>query len=338
MPTDAEFLKSLIFKGMSRRGALAEFADSLHPSDSQSLRGAVMSARESAAAADVVKLVRPSDEELDLYGVTHPGKVRPENQDHFLVCTVHPQVVIHGTSLPNPETLPLRGTRLATILVVADGVGGADSGSDAARLATEAIMRYVSSTLRCYHAAGQASDDEFLEALRAAALEAHERVRSEAAQRTGKKQMATTLTLAIAVWPWLYVVQVGDSRAYFYLDGTIRQLTKDQTIGQDLVDKGVLPRERLERSPFRNVLSSAIGADEALPVVTRVDISERGSLVMLCSDGLIKHVNDDEITEAFNNIKSSEQVATELLDLALSRGGSDNITIIVGRAPLRASA
>src|SRR5688500_8622854 len=98
--------------------------------------------------------VRPEDDELDLFGITHRGKVRPENQDHFLVSTVHPQVVIHGTSLPDPESLPLRGTRLATVLVLADGVGGATDGSLAARVATEAVMRYVASTLRSYHAAG----------------------------------------------------------------------------------------------------------------------------------------------------------------------------------------
>jgi len=295
-----------------------------------------MSVGESAAAGAIsVQRARPSDEELDLFGVTHRGKVRSENQDHFLVCTVHPQVVIHGTSLPLPEALPLRGTRLATIFVVADGVGGATSGSDAARLATEAITRYVSSTLRCYHSAGTASDDEFHAALRAAALEAHETVRSEAAHRTGQKQMASTLTVGVAVWPWLYVIQVGDSRAYLYVGGAVRQLTRDQTIGQELVDKGVLPRDRLERSPLRNVLSSAIGADEALPDVTRVSISELGTCVMLCSDGLTKHVSDDEIASALGIAKSSEQVATQLLELALSRGGTDNVTIVVGRAPLR---
>lgn len=294
-----------------------------------------MSVGESTASADsIVIRARPSDEELDLFGVTHRGKVRAENQDHFLICTVHPQVVIHGTSLPLPEALPLRGTRLATILLVADGVGGAALGSDAARLAAEAITRYVSSTLRCYHTAGTASDDEFLAALRAAALEAHDRVRAEAAHRTGNKQMATTLTVGIAVWPWLYVVQVGDSRAYLYVGGAVRQLTRDQTIGQELVDQGVLPRERLERSPLRNVLSSAIGADAALPDVGRVNVSELGTCVMLCSDGLTKHVSDDEIASALGKAKSSEQVATELLELALSRGGTDNVTIVVGRAPL----
>jgi protein phosphatase len=269
-----------------------------------------------------------------MFGITHRGNVRTENQDQFLVCTVHPQVVIHGTSLPDSEGLPLRGTRLASIFVIADGVGGASAGSEAARVATEAITRYVTSTLRCYHAAGTSSDEVFLDALRAAALEAHAAVRSKSALRPDGGRMATTLTLTIVVWPWLYVVQVGDSRAYLY-DGTLHQITRDQTIGQELVDQGILPLDRLARSPFRNVLSSALGADEALPVVTRVDIRERRTCLLMCSDGLTKHVSHAEIDSAFQKIKSSEQLARDLLDLALSRGGSDNITIIAARAPLK---
>ncbi len=295
-----------------------------------------MALAKSSTATTPQSSSRPADEELDLFGITHCGNVRAENQDHFLICTVHPQVVIHSTSLPDPQALPLRGTRLATILVVADGVGGADSGSDAARVATETITRYVASALRSYHSAGTATDDEFLDALRAAALEAHGAVRSEAALRPGNRQMATTLTVSIAVWPWLYVVQVGDSRAYFYADGTLSQITHDQTIGQELVDKGVLSRERLKQSPLRNVLSSAIGADEAVPDVTRVDIRERASVLLMCSDGLTKHVTDEEIAERARNVKSSEQLGRELLDLALSRGGTDNITIVVARAPVGA--
>lgn len=274
---------------------------------------------------------RPSDEELDLFGITDPGKVRAENQDHFLVCTVHPQVVVHATSLPDVETLPLRGTRLATLLLVADGVGGAAAGSDAARVATEAIMRYVSSTLRCYHTAGTSTDTEFLQALKAAALEAHDAVRAEAAVRTGNPKMATTLTVGMAVWPWFYVVQVGDSRCYMLLKGKLQQLTRDQTIGQHLVDQGLLPRERLRSSPFKNVLSSAIGGDEASPEVTHVRI-DRASAVLLCSDGLTKHVSDEEIEKHMQAMTSSEQLSRDLLELALSRGGVDNTTIVVGRA------
>jgi len=283
---------------------------------------------------DSAKWIRPTDDELDLFGITHQGKVRAENQDHYLISTVHPQVVIHDTSLPSTDQLPLRGTRLATVMVLADGVGGAAAGSEAAQLATESVMRYVSCTLRSYHAAGRSTEDELLTALTSAALEAHEAVKAEAALRTDHRQMASTLTVGIVIWPWAYVVQVGDSRAYIYTDGKLRQITRDQTVGQALVDQGVIPADRLENSPLKHILSSAIGADEALPDVIRVDMKERGSLILLCSDGLNKHVTDDEIAAAIADMKSSEQLATDLLELALSRGGTDNITIIAGRAPL----
>ncbi len=278
---------------------------------------------------------RPTDEELDMFGITHQGKVRPDNQDHFLICTVHPQAVIHGTSLPTIDTLPMRGTRLTTLLVVADGVGGAAAGSDAARLATESVMRYVATTLRCYHTAGARSDAEFLSALRAAAMDAHDAVRAEAMSRPDAKRMATTLTVSITVWPWMYFLQVGDSRGYIFQGGKLRQVTRDQTVAQQLIDDGAMKQEQLRNSPLKNVLARAIGADEATPEVTRIDITDRASTVLLCSDGLTKHVTHDEISAHLANMRSSEQVTRELLELALARGGTDNITLIVVRAPVK---
>jgi len=275
---------------------------------------------------------RPRDSELDLFGITHPGLVRDGNQDHFLLCTVHPQVVVHGTSLPDLDTLPLRGQRLATIMLVADGVGGAAGGGTAARIATESITRYVSSTLRCYHAAGSTNEQEFEQALRDAALEAHAAVRADAEANLGGDQSATTLTLGIVVWPWLYVVQVGDSRCYIYGHGRLRQVTRDQTVAQTLVDQGLLAADRVKASPFSNVLASALGADEARPEVTRHDLSERGAVVLVCSDGLTKHVKDDEIAERVASMRSAEQLCRDLLQLCLDRGGYDNITIVAGRA------
>jgi serine/threonine protein phosphatase PrpC len=275
---------------------------------------------------------KPSDREIDMFGVTHPGKVRKDNQDHFLLATVHPQVVIHGTSLPLPDQLPLRGQRLASLLLVADGVGGSSAGADASRLATETVTKYVSSSLRCYHTVGTANEAEFLDALRTAALEAHDAVRADGAGRLGGQTTATTLTLGIVVWPWLYVLQVGDSRCYTYFDGRMRQVSRDQTVAQDLVDKGILPAERAASTKLSNVLSSAIGAIEARPEVTRVDVRERGTVILVCSDGLTKHVSDAEIAEHFRTMKSAEQVCHALVDRALERGGSDNITIVVGRS------
>lgn len=273
---------------------------------------------------------KPRDTELDLFGLTHPGKVRRENQDHFLVGTVHQQVAVHGTSLPTPEALPLRSERLATMLLVADGVGGGWAGRDASHLAVESITRYVSSTMRCFHTAGRRAEQEFLAALREAALEAHESVRAQAAERKGTRGMATTLTVALAVWPRMYVVQVGDSRCYYYLDGQLRRLTRDQTVAQDLVDKGALPAERAAESPLSHVLASAIGGREAAPEVTSLDLSRR-CVVLLCSDGLTKHVSDEELADRIGASQSSEQLCRSLLDLALERGGSDNITVLTGR-------
>jgi serine/threonine protein phosphatase PrpC len=281
---------------------------------------------------------RPADEELDLFGLTHRGKVRTENQDQFLLCTVHPEVVLRSTSIPDPQALAIRGQRLATIMLVADGVGGTAGGSTASRLATEAVIRYVASSLRRYHGTEASSEDEFTAALRAAAIAAHDAVRIEAESRPDERQMATTLSLGIVMWPWLYVVQVGDSRCYVYADGTLRQITRDQTLAQDLVDRGILAKERAHASPLSHVLSSAIGAPEATPEVTRVDIRERGSVVLVCSDGLTKHVTDAEIAEHLGRMRNAEQVARELLQLALERGGTDNITMVIGRALKKGSA
>jgi len=276
--------------------------------------------------------VRPHDSELDLFGLTHVGRVRKENQDHFMLCTVHPQVVVHGTSLPDADKLPLRGERLATYMLVADGVGSGAGGGEASRLALETITQYVASSLRSYHAAGDASDQEFYDALTKAALEAHAAVRARHAEHPGSG-MATTLTLAVAVFPWMYVTQVGDSRCYRYWDGELTQLTRDQTIAQGLVDQGILPADRISKSPFSNVLASAIGGEEAMPVVTRIEIP-RGCVLLLATDGLTKHVSTAEIKEHIEQMTSSEQLCRSLLDLTLERGGTDNVTLIAARAPL----
>lgn len=279
---------------------------------------------------------KPRDDELDLYGVTHPGKVRTENQDHFLVATIHQHIVLHGTSLPDTESMPLRGQRLGTIMMVADGVGGGTSGGDASQLAVATISSYVTSTMNCFHARGREAEQQFYEALKQAALEAHDAVRAESATRVAaspvpnRKSMSTTLTLALAVWPWMYVLQVGDSRCYSYWDGKLEQITRDQTLAQDLVDQGVLSRADAPQSLLANVLSSAVGSPVFEPVVTRIR-SDWNNVHLLCSDGLTKHVPDERIAERLRTMTSARQVCEQLLQDALDDGGSDNVTVVVGR-------
>jgi protein phosphatase len=135
----------------------------------------------------------------------------------------------------------------------------------------------------------------------------------------------------------MYVTQVGDSRCYRYWDGELLQMTRDQTVAQGLVDQGVLPADRAANSPFSHVLSSAVGGGEATPVVNRIEIP-RGCVILLCTDGLTKHVDADELAKEIKTMESSEQLCRRLLEMALDRGGSDNITIIAARAPLPKAA
>jgi protein phosphatase len=274
---------------------------------------------------------KPRDDEIDLFGLTHVGKVRSENQDHFLLCTLHREMLVYGTSLPAVDQLPLRSERMATLGIVADGAGGSAAGGAASHLAVATIARYVTHTMECFYGNDPTDEARFLDALRAVALEAHAAVRAAAAEQPDLEGMATTLTLVMGVWPHAYVVQVGDSRCYHWSDGRLERVTRDQTVAQDLVDRGVLPEEKAQSSPMSNVLSSAIGARTAAPVVTRMALT-RHSAVLLCSDGLTKHVSDDEIAATLRKAPSSEQACRTLLQRALDAGGTDNITVVLGRA------
>jgi protein phosphatase len=240
-------------------------------------------------------------------------------------------LVVHASSLGNVDDLPLRSERLATLAMVADGVSGAAAGAEASRLALASIVRYVSHTMQAIQKVDPDDEQAFGAELRAAVLSAHAAV-LDAAERTGQGRMATTLTLLISLWPQAYIVQVGDSRCYYWHDGTLQRITRDQTVAQDLVDAGALTPEAARESPYGHLLSSALGADQATPVVTAIRV-QRGCAALLCSDGLTTHVTDDEIADALRRATSSEQACRDLLQLALDRGGHDNITVLVARAP-----
>ena len=271
---------------------------------------------------------RPTDAEIDVYGLTHPGKERAENEDHFLVCQLRKQIDVYLTSLPDLAGLSSDGERLAFLAMVADGVGGTERGEEASRLSVEAITRYVTDNIQSYYAADLGDDRPFVKTLSDAALRCHADLVRRAKEAPGGPSMATTLTLFIGIWPRIYLVQIGDSRYYLLRDGVLTQVSRDQTIAQDLIDQGVLARAHGSR--WADVLSSAIGGSDARPVITRID-QDRSYVHLLCSDGLTKHVSDERITERLRSMTSSRQACEDLLQDALDGGGTDNITIIVVR-------
>jgi len=272
---------------------------------------------------------KPRDDEIDAFGLTHAGKVRRDNQDHYLLCTLHKTIRVHSTSLPKPDFVDRPSERLAMVAMVADGVGGAAGGETASRSAVVTVAAYLTHVMECYYRVDPRDEQAFFNALLDAAREAHQAVLTRAKADAGLEGMATTLTIGLGVWPSLYVLHVGDSRLYLLRDQVLTQLTRDQTWAQDLVDEGVLPPAVAPTSPLSHVLTSAIGGASA-PQVTRFEL-QRGDTALFCTDGLTKHVPDARIRECLTTMSSAQGACAVLLEDALAGGGSDNITIVVIR-------
>jgi serine/threonine protein phosphatase PrpC len=277
---------------------------------------------------------KPREDEIDAHGVTHPGKVRRDNQDHFLLCSLRRQVVVRGSSIPEADGLLGESTRLASLAMVADGVGGAARGETASRIALTAVTQYVSRSMRCYYGASD-SDQEFYDALKEGAQQCHAELRRLGEEDPDYSGMATTLTLYLGIWPRAYLLQVGDSRCYLLRDGELSQITRDQTMAQEMVDLGVMKKEDVAGTRLEHTLTSSIGGRHTEPKITRIDMTW-GNVLLLCSDGLTRHVPDERIRDALRSMTSARQAAETLLQEALDGGGTDNITIVVGRAVQRA--
>ena len=278
---------------------------------------------------------KPLDEEIDVYGMTHQCLVRKNNQDHFLLGSLRKQMQVLQTSLPLSVDVGPPDERVAFLAMVADGVGGGPRGEAASQFALAAITQYVTSSAQCYYAAG-ATDETFVQNLEDGARRVHADLLARAEHDPDLKGMATTLTLWLGVWPRVYLLQVGDSRCYLYRNGTLTQISRDQTMAQELLDQGALSRTDAARTPLANVLSSSIGGGQNAPVVTMAK-NERGHIWLLCSDGLTKHVPDAKIAQRLKEMKSARQACETLVQDALDGGGTDNVTVIVG-TPFREDA
>ena len=290
-----------------------------------------MSATVGKSLVDSIDVSRkPRDDEIDVHGLTHPGKVRAENQDHFLLSSVHKHVEILSTSLTGRQLSPLGDERVVFLAMVADGVGGGEGGEEASATAVQNALQYVVKGMDCYYRS-DSTEEAFIAELQKTADACHRAVVARAREEGVEGTMATTLTLWMGVWPWYYLMQVGDSRYYLWRNGVLTQVSRDQTIAEELVQKGVFTRAIASRSQFAHVLSSSIGGDQTMPVVTKLK-ADWHNVHLLCSDGLTKHVSDDQIAQRLATMTSARQCAEQLLQDALDGGGTDNVTIIVGRA------
>jgi serine/threonine protein phosphatase PrpC len=265
---------------------------------------------------------------VDVAGLTDVGRKRKANDDHFVIAALQRTVVIRHTSLPSERVFDrLRGLE-GLLMMVADGVGGRPKGALASETAITALVEYIGEAAGCFNQLDVDQEHQFLERLELGVLEAHRRLLATGDARYGP---ATTLTMAMLIWPRAYLVHVGDSRAFYFRKGRLRQLTRDQTTGEYLVDVGAWTEEQARSSPIGTGLASALGSEELSPVIGLVDL-QPGDTLMLCTDGLTKHVPDERIVELLGGAASAEAACRALVDAALAEGGTDNITTVVARA------
>jgi PPM family protein phosphatase len=274
--------------------------------------------------------VEPRSGDFDIFGLSHQGLVRTENQDHFLIASLHKAMRVIQTSVP-PESLGnLRSPSRGHVIMVADGVGGVPGGMEASRTAMHAIVEYVLSEMDLYVQLGPEAEPQFQAELRRSVEMSHAAVLQAGQANEERSGMATTLTMVAFRWPKAFIVHVGDSRGYRLRDGELELITKDQTMAQAMVDSGALSADQAARSRLNHVLYSALGATRA-ELYSVVTDCRWNDLMLLCTDGVNKHVSDDEIRDALRRSTSAEATARELLQLALDRGGTDNTTLVVGR-------
>jgi len=266
---------------------------------------------------------------IESFGISHTGNVRKVNEDHFVTAALQRAVQIRQTNLDDTHVFDRLSGPRAYLYAVADGVGGSAGGRVASAIAVATIVEYLGEVVGAYNGYGGDQLKDFPEHLRAAVQRAHDHL-VETFRLQDRNGPATTLTLTMIVWPRAYIVHVGDSRVYHLRGTALRRLTRDQTVGEVLVSQHGMPREKAEQAGLYNVLASAVGARDMTPAVDFLSL-EHGDTLLLCTDGLTKHVSDSRIAETLGTTADAETGCRSLIDLALSGGGSDNVTAVVAR-------
>jgi len=273
----------------------------------------------------------PKPVNVDFGGLSHPGKVRENNEDHFMVVRRRRSRTLMMSNLPEGY-LPEFSDDDAYVMLVADGLGGEAFGEMASMLALRTAWDLGFSEIKWTLRVSEKEVAELEEKAEVyfrlidKALIQQARVKPEVAG------MGTTLTAAYTVGANAFVFHVGDSRAYLARNGELRQLTKDHTVAQKLVDQGALPPEALGASSFRHMLTNCVGCSKAgLKVDVRHARLIDGDSLLLCSDGLTDMVDEETIADTLATHASADDACRGLIDVALDRGGRDNVTVVLAR-------
>ena len=245
---------------------------------------------------------------IDSFGGTDTGKKRQNNEDAFLLN----------------DTLCL--------YAVADGIGGNEGGEVASRIAIETLAESIPDLLaekdRTPPSERSVSADPAITALEHAVVLSNKQIRQAQDQNAELSGMGTTLTALLLGKGRAFLAHVGDSRAYLLRSGTLRQLTNDHSVVAEQVLAGILTSEQAKMSPYRHIITRALGMDDDLLVDTLSQTVQEGDIFLLCTDGLTEMVEDRVIVRILAD-SAPRQAVTRLLASANELGGVDNITAVI---------
>ena len=265
---------------------------------------------------------------VSAFGVTDKGKVRPANEDQFLIAELTKAMRVWQTSLPEPKMQI--GEERAHLFLVADGMGGHQAGERASALAVAAIEHFTLNSFKWFFGTDGSEAKKVLAQFQSAFSKADAEITETAAANPELRGMGTTVTMAFQLGAQLCVVHAGDSRAYLHRQHELHQLTKDHTLVADLVRTGVLQPDQAAGHHLRHVITNVIGGPEAgVKVEARALQVQDGDRLLLCSDGLSEMVTDETIAAILDVERAPEAAAKKLLELANEGAAPDNITLVV---------
>jgi len=247
--------------------------------------------------------------------LTHPGRVRESNEDAF--CVIGPTEIAAGFN---------------ALLAVADGMGGHQAGEVASKYTADKLRElFTSSKYREWVDFAPERQDYNILVLKEILERLNDEIHQMAGRRDDWRGMGTTATVALLVGTKAFIGHVGDSRAYLFSNGILRQVTKDHTWWIEQVEQGLMTYEQAAADPRKNRITRALGVSSLIKVDRIVEELQIGDTLLLCSDGLTNMVSDAEILQYLGAIPEPQQVCQALVQLANQKGGGDNITVVVGR-------
>jgi PPM family protein phosphatase len=263
--------------------------------------------------------------------MSHIGKVRAKNQDHFLISRIARTLDVLQTSLPAGE-LPDTINDDAYGMVVADGMGGMAAGEHASLLAIRTGLKLVLESPRWALRIDEHEARQLIERMRQYFLKVDEALVKQTHVNPRLTGMGTTLTVAYSVGAHAFVVHAGDSRAYLFRAGHLHQLTHDHTLAQSLADLGAIPPKDVAHHASRHILTNFAGGPKKgiNPEISTLALCD-GDRLLLCTDGLTGMVPDEQIIEILDRIMEPKAAAEALVERALERGGKDNVTVVLAQ-------